>query len=62
MEELKKCPFCGGEANIIQTQCLENNFVGYQVFHLCRYFDLPIQTSIYEKIEYAIKTWNRRME
>ena len=35
MEELKKCPFCGGEASLIKTTCLDNNYEGYFVHHDC---------------------------
>jgi Lar family restriction alleviation protein len=50
MEELKKCPFCGGEAKI----------VGYSLFWIvCK--ECFAETDAFDtKIE-AIKAWNRRV-
>lgn len=45
MEELKKCPFCGGEASLIKTICLDNNYEGYFVHHDCKMTIVPIETS-----------------
>lgn len=61
MEELKKCPFCGREAVVIKTLCLENNFEGYHVFHNCKVFG-TVQTDTFDSEEEAIKVWNRRAE
>ncbi len=64
MEKLKKCPFCGREAVVIKTLCLENNFEGYHVFHSCKELGavIPMQTYTFDSEEEAIKVWNRRAE
>lgn len=51
MEELKKCPFCGGEAKI----------VGYSLFWIvCE--ECLTETAGFATKEEAIKAWNRRVE
>lgn len=51
MEELKKCPFCGGEAKI----------VGYSLFWIvCE--ECLAETAGFATKEEAIKAWNRRVE
>ena len=50
-EELKRCPFCSGEASIRQD---------YEGFWRVQCGDCGIQTLNYIKPEYAIKVWNRR--
>lgn len=58
MEELKKCPFCGGEASLIKTICLDNNYEGYFVHHDCKMTIVPIETSNF----ITEKTGNQSME
>lgn len=41
MYYLKPCPFCGGEAELVQTKCLSNGCVLYHVFH----YDLKCRTN-----------------
>ncbi len=60
MEELKKCPFCGREAGLIKTICLNNNYEGYFVHHECEMTIAPIETSNFTTEKLAIKAWNRR--
>lgn len=55
MEELKKCPFCGGEAKIYK---LFDYISKYRVE--CTYCDM--YTSAYATKEEAIEAWNRRVE
>lgn len=62
MEKLKKCPFCGGEANVIKTLCLNNGYKGYFVLHECDMTINTIETSSFPTEEQAIKAWNRRVE
>ena len=60
--ELKPCPFCGGEAKYFRTQTLNGpmhkvrctNFSGCQVREL--------QTKSFNKKEQAIEAWNRRSD
>ena len=52
MEELKRCPFCGGEAKIAEYGC-------YSVY--CTQFCCE-QTIAYQDKETAIEAWNRRAE
>ena len=58
MDELKPCPFCGSEAQIIScgkewyVECSRNPFVCY-----CKPWTGYIDTK-----EYAIELWNRRAE
>ncbi len=63
MYYLKPCPFCGGEAELMQTKCLSNGCVLYYVFH----YDLKcrtngIRTENMATQEEAIEAWNRRAD
>ena len=51
MEELKKCPFCGGEA------ILEGTYMFDVICTKC-----GVRTSWYKTKEEAIEAWNRRVE
>lgn len=52
MSELKKCPFCGGEAKLLKGLCeLDNYFMCLN----CR-----IKTKLYNTKAAAIKAWNTR--
>ena len=56
MQELKQCPFCGGEAEIVETEyavdvsCKDGNCRGYTDY-------LNSKTK-----KEAIEAWNRRAE
>lgn len=51
MKELKKCPFCGGEAEI----------AGYKIFWvICK--ECTAETKGFDTREEAIEAWNRRAE
>lgn len=50
MAELKKCPFCGGEAEIVE----------YTIFWVtCK--ECAAETKDFDTKEEAIEAWNRRM-
>ena len=53
MEELKKCPFCQGEA---ETKC-DVAYVGYVECLKC-----GSRTKVYYTEAEAITAWNRRVE
>ena len=46
MDKLKKCPFCGGEAEIFWVICKE----------------CTAETKDFDTKEEAIEAWNRRVE
>ena len=51
MKELKKCPFCGGEAEI----------AGYKIFWvICK--ECTAETKSFDTREEAIEAWNRRVK
>lgn len=51
MEDLKKCPFCGGKAEI----------VGYKIFWvICK--ECTAETKSFDTREEAIEAWNRRVK
>ncbi len=51
MDRLKRCPFCGGEAEI----------VGYTIFWVtCK--ECTAETKDFDTKEEAIEAWNRRAE
>ena len=54
MNELKKCPFCWGEAYIQDWSMMERS--RYKV--ACNQCD--VETPIYETEHEAIEAWNRR--
>ena len=58
-EELKPCPFCGGEAKVMRDKCIEVYFVGCSN-DKCLGFSALGWT--YETAEEAIKAWNNRNE
>jgi hypothetical protein len=63
MEELKPCPFCGGKAHLIQTECLSNGVVLHHVYHSDPRCPLnPVCTKNMDTPEEAIEAWNRRAE
>lgn len=51
LAELKKCPFCGGEAEIIGCE---------SAWIVCK--ECYAKTGIFNTKEEAIEAWNRRME
>lgn len=58
MKELKKCPFCGGEAMLIYDEILKGWFV------CCGNINCKIEPHswYYDAKEDAIEAWNRRVE
>ena len=50
-ERLKPCPFCGGEASVVQ-------YVGDLYAVVCNY--CFVRTSKYSEKEKAVSAWNRR--
>ena len=55
MDEVKPCPFCGGEALLINMKYSKKIFVKCKD-HCCE------QDLIYKTEEEAIEAWNRRAE
>ena len=53
MEELRKCPFCGGEAEVKKE-------VSYAYYAECRRCE--VRTKICYLEDGAIAAWNRRVE
>lgn len=53
MKELKKCPFCGGEAEIVKES-------DYAYFIKCK--RRCLMTYSFKSPEQAIEAWNRRVE
>ena len=56
MDELKQCPFCGGEAILRKNRYCE----GYYVTCLSHNCSMIIATCQRETKEEAIEAWNRR--
>lgn len=55
MEELKKCPFCGGKAKIYKSFDYVSKYrVECTKCEMC--------SPIYNKSEEAIEVWNRRVK
>ena len=52
MSELKRCPFCGGEAELLKGQCEIDNYV------MC--LECRSKTKLYNTKASAIKAWNTR--
>ena len=59
MKELKKCPFCGGEAWLREFTDL-NKSINYYVE--CGYIECAVspETAIFETPEEAVAAWNNR--
>ena len=58
MEELKCCPFCGGEAEIYYHPREDEGL--YAVYIFCKHCDASSRPFLNEKI--AIEAWNRRVD
>lgn len=58
-KELKPCPFCGGEARIVQEY---DAMIG-ETFYFCECINCTgtILYGKFNKKEYAIEAWNRRV-
>lgn len=59
MEELKKCPFCGGEAEFIRSVYSRDWKVSCAMSRTC--YVIP-STDFFETKEEAVIAWNRRVE
>ena len=55
MIELKPCPFCGGEANLVQGS-------SGKLLPWVRCRDCGAETSDYDSVEEAAEAWNRRAD
>jgi hypothetical protein len=67
MTELKPCPFCGGEAEIVKDKrwprSLDHSIDAWHVE--CTNFDCVIyqvDNNYYRKRKEAVEMWNRRIE
>ena len=54
MAELKKCPFCGGEAEVHQTYSID--------VYWCKCNDCNAETEPANTEEDAVEAWNRRVD
>lgn len=57
MSEIKRCPFCGGEATL--TNKLSKDEYGQRLWNVCC-FGCANRTSSYWDKEIAIEAWNTR--
>lgn len=56
MTELRKCPFCGGEARIERTDC-----IGSINYHYGYCIQCGARTDEYATKKGAIEAWNKRV-
>lgn len=73
-DELKPCPFCGGEAHLVSDYSSESDKTMWNVWHSCPEFGktrrhsyghglgLDISTPWYEDMQEAIECWNSRAD
>ena len=57
MKKLKRCPFCGGEAEIFYGITY-----GFRALYEPRCIKCECWIGVYETEEQAIKSWNRRVD
>lgn len=57
MEELKPCPFCGGEAHTRQEVLLDGTHIGHVVY--CATCKISVREY---RMKQAIEAWNTRAE
>ena len=71
--ELKKCPFCGGEAHLVSDYSSEHEEMRWNVWHECGGFEGEstgygcslhpwFDTPWYKDEQTAIAAWNRRAD
>ena len=64
MIELKPCPFCGGDAEMQESD--DASWVDYRVFHFCmaraNTYKIYIMTNWCSTPEQAAEVWNERSE
>ena len=62
MEELKPCPFCGGEANLFSEESIDGGYGHWVICQSCGAKALTYYDVLYKSKakEYAVNTWNRR--
>ncbi len=61
--ELKRCPFCGGTAHMMQIKgCVKERYHVACGMRGCIASDKRIFGKFYETMEDAVEAWNRRME
>ena len=63
MTEIKPCPFCGGEANVVElndfvcdrftVNCKDSKCIGFYIGY--------INEGLFSSKEEAIEAWNRRV-
>lgn len=58
MEELNKCPFCGGKADIKKITGFSHTVIAAYMY--CK--ECGASTQTYGSNEVAKKAWNRRIE
>ena len=60
-EELKPCPFCGADVDIVKQKYLKNGYKSCYIFHPVSNCVLSSKmTRIFESEEQAVRMWNRR--
>lgn len=72
MDKLKPCPFCGGEAHLLDDYSSEKDETMYCIWHDCDGYEgrsagygYPLhpffETPWYPNAQMAIAAWNRRV-
>lgn len=69
MDELKRCPFCGGEAEMVSKFMMANGFRGIAYRVRCSecyaqspYKRNPILHGFHVSSDKAVEAWNRRAD
>lgn len=60
MSDLKPCPFCGGEVNIVYTKTLHAYLIFPKSDNGCKYIAV-ISANNAKTISEAIDMWNKRI-